>query len=195
MIARRQLGDRTLPTQSEMQRFLAEDLRNDLRWLCDAAVVWDAANTLGTDLETLQRHADVHTMHASVTLARSLYEFFFDPSERHPDDARARHFCRTWDETPSALYVSYFALSKSANKRVLHLVYERAAHSGGTGHAGRDHLNKQVVAVARDLLRITERFIAKVEPEFKESARTALNGALYEAEDASKALGRPNPLV
>jgi hypothetical protein len=40
-----------------------------------------------------------------------------------------------------------------------------------------------------------ERFIARVEPEFKASARTALDGALYEAEDASRALGRPNPLV
>lgn len=192
---RRERGDPTLPPQSEMQRFLADDLRNDLRWLCDAAVVWEAADSLETDMRTLQRHADVHTMHASFSLARSLYEFFFDRCERYRDDARARHFCSAWDETPSALYTGYFAPGKPANKRILHLPYGRPLHSGGTGYAGPDHLNQQVVPVARDLLAITRRFLTGVEPVFTTSAQRALDGALFEAENASKQLGRTNPLL
>lgn len=203
----RSYGDSTLPSPDEMKQFLEEDLYNDLRWLFDAAVVRQAADERrrskdkdtdkpDPDLKTLGRHADVHTMHASVALARSLYEFFFSSKEIHSDDARARHFSRDWDEPPSDCYKEYFAGGKPANKRLLHPIYGRANHSGGTGHEGPDHLNEQVIAAARDLHQITLRFINKMEDkEFKASAKKALEDALYEAQDASESLHIANPLI
>jgi hypothetical protein len=191
----RTYGDSNLPSQCDRQRFLEEDMYNDLRWLFDAAVIWKAADERGTDLTTLGRHADVHTMHASVALARSIYEFFFDSIERYPNDARARHFSKTWDENRSDCYDKYFAVKGPANKRLLHPIYGRAAHSGGAGHEGPDHLNKQVIEAVRDLLEITKRFIEKAEDEFKASAQVGLDKALCEAKHASESLSIENPLL
>lgn len=194
MAKKREYGDQSLPSPAEMATFLEKDLGNDLRWLFDAAVIWSLTDSAPIDPKSLGRHADVHTMHAAVALARCIYEFYFDPGERFPDDARARHFCRAWTATPTSEYATYFAPGAPANKRVLHLAYGRSQQSGGTGQQGDDHLNRRVLAAAKDLLNVTQAFAQSVEPCFKPSAKVALDLALSEARHASTSLGTANPL-
>ena len=55
------------------------------------------------------------------------------------------------------------AHQKAINKRVSHLVYNRASHSGGTGQAGPDHLNQQVLPCAEDILNLTKKFIPLID--------------------------------
>jgi len=74
------------------------------------------------------------------------------------------------------------------------LVYGRSAHSGGTGHEGTDHLNRQVLAFAKDLHRLTRNFATSVEPKFRGSVEAALKKAFDEADRAAKRYGIVNPL-
>lgn len=81
-----------------------------------------------------------------------------------------------------------------ANKRVFHLVYNRAVHAGGSGEDSLDHLKNQVLELARDLRRLTEEFAHNVDPNCRNGVRYALHEGLREAELAADFYGIANPL-
>jgi len=174
---------------STKEHFLREDLRDALRWLFVGAVTWEACRSQPQRC----RNQDALGMFTSLVQARALYEFFYDPGKQG-DDARACDFILGWDPPESELYRRYMAKRKPANKRVFHLVYDRAVHAGGSGQDEPDHLKKQVLEFARDLRRLTEEFIKCVEPQFRDIARRALDKALIEAKKTADYYGVPNPL-
>jgi hypothetical protein len=66
-------------------------------------------------------------------------------------------------------------------------------HSGGTGHEGQDHLNKQVVSAAEDILGLTKKFVLMIDDvALRAEAQSALDGALAEADTVAKAYGVTN---
>jgi hypothetical protein len=171
-----------------MQSFLEEDLYDALRWLFLGAVVWSASRQLPDRFGRLC----VLGMLTSFVQARALYEFFYHNGRG--DDARVRDFVPSWDEPESHVFRKYMASRTPANKRVFHLVYKRSAHAGGPGHDGPDHLKHQVVEFAKDLRRLTELLVDRVEPDFRNSAQSALRKALQEAELEAKHYGITDPL-
>lgn len=179
---------RATATPDEKREFLEKDLYDALRWLFVAAVTWEASQRLPDRCA----NQDALAMFTSLTLARALYEFYYGPEKQH-DDARARHFAPTWNPSQTALYRRYM-LGPPANKRVFHLVYNRANHAGGTGHDGLDHLNNQVLKFAKDLRGLTEEFAADADPAFRGSVQYALQEALKEATRAADHYGIANPL-
>jgi len=169
--------------------FLERDLYDALRWLLVGAVAWEAAR------EQPDRWGRQYVlgMLTSFLQARALYEFYYGASAKN-DDARASHFAPSWENVPkSSLYLKYMASGKPANKRAFHLVYDRAKHSGGTGESGADHIKEQVLNVARDLCKLTEKFIECPDQAFPDEARSALQKALSEAEQESNHYGIENP--
>jgi hypothetical protein len=181
----------SVPNELEKKRdFLDKDLYDALRWLFVGAVAWEAARTLQDRCGRLS----VLGMLTSFVQARALYEFFYSSGKR--DDARARDFSPSWDQSAkSDLYLKYMASEKPANKRVFHLVYGRSKHPGGTGEDSSDHLKNQVVNFARDLRKLTEIFIESVEPNLRVSVQSALQKALKEAEENANHYGISNPLA
>ena len=175
----------------EKTQLLKEDLHDALRWLFVGAVTWEAARK--------QPHRcgnqDALAMFTSLTQARALYEFFYAAPGKS-DDARARDFCpaSAWNPSKSYLYLDYMAAKKPANKRVFHLVYDRADHAGGLGEDGPDHLKNQVLNFARDLRRLTEEFIKCIDSKFHHVAGAALHGALAEAKSIADYYEISDPL-
>jgi len=176
-------------SNDKKKKFLDDDLYDALRWLFEGAVAWQAASTL----PERYRHQRVLGMYTSLVQARALYEFFYSCSKK-ADDARAIDFAPSWNESTSTLYTTYMASGKPSNKRVFHLVYDRSARSGGTGHDGPDHLKNQVLEFAKDLCRVTHVFAGCVKPEFRDNVQAALQKALSEAESAAQFYGIANPL-
>ena len=174
-------------TSEDKREFLEKDLYDALRWTFVSAVAWHAGDG---------RPERVLGMNTNFVQTRALYEFYFTRGSE-PDDARASHFCQAWTKPESPLYLKYMRRGTPANKRVFHLVYGRssAANAGGPGHDGSDHLKNQVLAFAKDLRRITERFIECVEPQFHSIVRATLDKALVEAEKTANFYGIPNPFV
>jgi hypothetical protein len=182
-----------MPTANalEMKDFLEEDLYDALRWTFVSAVAWHASDC-GPER--------VFEMNTNFVQARALYEFYFgdkDTKERKPDDARARDFGGSWNETGTDLYLKYMCGGKPANKRVFHLVYGRSSpdNAGGPGPDGDDHIKNQVLEFARDLHRTTERFIECADKQFCDIVRTTLNQALAEAAKTADFYGIRNPLL
>jgi len=79
---------------------------------------------------------------------------------------------------------------------MFHLVYGRSnpANAGGPGHDGPDQLKNQVLPFAKDLRRITEKFILSAKQQFRGSARFALDHALIQAKNAADSYCALNPL-
>lgn len=175
-------------TKLEKNAFLEHDLHDALRWLFIGAVAWQAAETKGSDFGRMW----VPGMLTSFVQARALYEFFVATGKRGEDDARARDFAPAWRETKTPLYAKYMDAGKPANKRVFHLVYGRSIHSGGEGA---DHLIKQVVPFANDLLEITQRIVACLDTDLQGSGQSALQRALGEAQENAEHYGIPNPIT
>lgn len=169
--------------------FLEDDLYDALRWLFVGAVTWTAAKDQPNEYGRLE----VLGMSTSFVQARSLYEFFYG-QPRPNDDARVRDFAPSWSEPESAVYRKYMAYGSPANKRFFHLVYNRAAHAGGTGHDGPDHIKNQVLEFAKDIRRLTEVFIGVVPPDFRLATQDALGKALKEADLAAVHYKIKNPL-
>lgn len=176
-----------IPEDSMKEKFVSEDLYDALRWLFIGAVSWEASRS--------QPHRcanqDVLGMFASLTQARALYEFFYSPKGQD-DDARACHFASAWKPDKTDLYRRYMAARKPANKRLFHLVYNRASHAGGPGHDGPDHLKNQVLNFAKDLRDLTEKFADSVDNR-RDSVRHALQKALEQAKLAADHYGVANP--
>jgi hypothetical protein len=170
-----------------MKEFLERDLYDALRWTFVSAVTWHASDG---------RAERVLGMCTNFVQARALYEFYFAKGSK-TDDARAHHFSDSWNEPESLLYSKYMRSGMPANKRVFHLAYDRssAANAGGQGHDGPDHIKNQVLEFAKDLCRITEKFIGCLEPQLRDVARTTLSQAMDEAEKAAISHGIPNPLA
>jgi hypothetical protein len=156
-----------------------------MRWLFVNAVVWHVSEN---------RPERLPAMCTAFVQARALYEFYY--ANGKGDDARARHFADSWTESPSNLYLKYMAARTPAEKRVFHLVYGRskAANAGGPGFEGPGHLKNQVLNFAKDLRRITEKFVICVRPEFRNLVQAALDYALVEAKRETDLRGVPNPL-
>jgi hypothetical protein len=174
---------------STKEKFLREDLRDALRWLFEGAIAWEAAKKRP---ERAGHHQVVLGMYVSLVQARALYEFFYGHGQG--DDARASHFAPAWKPLETEPYRKYMAGGKPANKRVFHLVYNRAAHAGGSGHEGPDHLKNQVLEFAKDLRTLTEEFARNAGPAFRDSAQGAFREALKEANRAADHYGIANPL-
>jgi hypothetical protein len=174
-----------MPTLDEKTEFLQKDLLNSLRWLFVNAVVWHAS-----------AKERLTAMYTCFVEARALYEFYFSKHTTQSDDARAKHFADSWTEPESALYVKYMASHRPAQKRLFHLVYGRSKpeNAGGPGQEGSDHLKNQVLDVAKDLRKITERFVVSVRSEFRDFAQAALDKALGEAGEKAREYGITNPL-
>lgn len=178
-----------IPDDSIKEKFVTDDLYDALRWLFVGAVTWEASRSQPHRCE----NQDVLGMFASLTQARALYEFFYGPKEQG-DDARACHFASAWKPDKTDLYRKYMAAGKPANKRLFHLVYNRASHAGGPGHDGPDHLKNQVLNFAKDLRGLTERFADSMETDFRGSVRHALRKALEEAKLVADHYRIANPL-
>jgi hypothetical protein len=178
------------PNKAVKESFLKEDLYDALRWLFVGAVTWEASRKQPQRCE----NQDVLGMYTSLVQARALYEFFYAVRKKD-DDARVCCFPPSWKEPKSPPYLEYMDFEKPANKRVFHLVYKRAAHAGGPGHDGPDHLKNQLMKFAKDLHRLTEVFIGLVEPALRGSAPSALQRALNEAQDAANYYGIVNPFA
>jgi hypothetical protein len=56
-------------------------------------------------------------------------------------------------------------------------------------------LNKQILGFAKDLERLTEKFVGKVEAVFNGSAKSELEEALKEAKRVANCYGIPNPFA
>lgn len=176
-----------MATLNEKQTFLEDDFYDALRWLFVGAVTWVASNDSSGNKDAL-------AMLASLTQARALYEFFYAGGKG--DDARAADFCTvgSWSPTTSSIYNEYMGQGRPANKRVSHLVYNRSLHAGGLAYDESTHLKNQVLNFAKDLRNITEQFISCAEPQFRSSARSALDKALAEAGKAASIRSIANPL-
>lgn len=174
---------------STNEKFLRDDLRDALRWLFVGAVTWEASRSQPQRC----RNQDALGMFTSLMQARALYEFFHGPGQQG-DNARARDFVLGWNPPESDLYRRYMAKRKPANKRIFHLVYNRAVHAGGSGQDEADHLKKQVLEFAKDLRSLTQQFADSVDTGFRDSVRYALEKALEEAKLAADHYGITNPL-
>lgn len=177
-----------MATNKELHNFLTEDLYDALRWCFEGAVGWEAARTRPSHSG---RHQQAFGMYASLVQARALYEFFYG-ANRAPDDVRATDFVgrSKWKAPRSSLYARYMSAGKPAQKRVFHLVYDRPAHSGGSG----GQLNSRVLDFARELRALTEKFEQNADPAFKAEIGCALSRAILEADKAATHFGIPRPL-
>jgi hypothetical protein len=174
----------SMPTLDEKNEFLKNDLYDSLRWLFVGAVAWYAPERCPNQI--------VLGMYTSLVQARALYEFYY--GRENGDNARSVEFARSWRPVRTSLYSKYMAARKPANKRVFHLVYNRSSHAGGQGHAGPDHINKQVLKFAKDLYRLTEEFIQSAQPNFRLIVKSALDRALDQANHAADGYGVANPI-
>jgi hypothetical protein len=164
------------PTRSDadQETFLRADFCDTLRWMLVGAITWKAAPT-----KECCPNLDVVGMYTSLLQSRNLYEFYYDENPHFDDDARASEFASSWDmKDTSPLYKKYMGPGMPVNNRISHLVWERSKHSGGTLVDECDHLKKQVLPCAHDLIEITNKFIPLVTPE---SVRAAATFALDEA--------------
>lgn len=199
-------------TVDSQRAFLEDDLSDALKGLFVGAVVWEAADRAEKAKEKercpfLKRLAATE----SFVQARALYEFY-TPTKDKPkgekgEPAYASHFGQ-WTEKEfgvdvSGLFEKYmegrkapgvFRTNSPANKRVFHLAYDRSDFSGGSGQDGSDHLKNQPLKFATNLRDITEKFIEKVEPPFRDSAKTALEKAREGARQAATGCNIANPL-
>jgi hypothetical protein len=176
-------------TQKELHDFLSNDLYDALWWLFEGAVAWEAAR-----LKPGQsgRHQKAFGMFTSLVQARSLYEFFYGKRRAQSDDARAGDFASKskWTAPPSSLYARYMAPTRPAQKRVFHLVFNRSAHSGGTGN----ELNRKVIEFASELRSLVEDLEQNADPQFKAEIGCALARAILEADKAAASYGIPRPI-
>jgi hypothetical protein len=168
--------------------FLQEDFYDSLRWLFVGALAWEAASR-----NQQTKHQRVLGMFTAAVQARALYEFFY--GRPGGDNARAKDFAPSWAPNETHLYRTYMASHKPANKRMFHLVYGRAGHSGGTGTDGPDHLKNQILGFATDVVTLSRDFIGCAEPAFRPYVEEALRNALSEADQAAIAYGLNNPLT
>ncbi len=131
-------------------------------------------------------------MYTSLVQARSLHEFFYGKRKAPSDDARADDFASKskWTAPPSSLYARYMERGRPAQKRVFHLVFNRPAHSGGTGN----ELNTKVLEFASELRGLAESFEQNADPEFKAEIGCALARAILEADKAAASYGIPRPI-
>ncbi|HXM13040.1 MAG TPA: hypothetical protein VN946_24020 [Terriglobales bacterium] len=187
-----------MPSHEEKLSFLREDLLDTLKWLFVGAIAWEGAKNRNLCRFDAEKRAcspklTVMAMYTTLNLARTLYEFFHTEN-RGGDNARAVDFSTSWDRSArSQVYINYMAPGMPVNKRISHLVYNRALHSGGTGHEGQDHLNKQVVSAAEDILGLTKKFVLMIDDvALRAEAQSALDGALAEADTVAKAYGVTN---
>lgn len=176
-----------MPTTQQKNDFLEKDFYDALRWLFVGAVTWHAT---GVQQERCP-HQRVLSMYTAFVQARALYEFY--GAGGRGDDVRARHLIPSW-RFNSRLHARYMAAGSPTNKRVFHLVYQRARHAGGTGHDGPDHLKNQVLEIARDLRRLTEQFVSQLDARFHGKAAAALRKAVEEAESVARFHGIADPL-
>jgi hypothetical protein len=177
-------------TLEKRKQFIQEDFYDALRWLFVGAVSWTAHK----EEKDCCPNLDALGMFTNAVQARSLYEFYFAGTRgARPDDARVEHFTSSWTET-STLYSRYMCPRAPAQKRVFHLVYYRSTHSGGAGHAGSDHLNEQVLNVAKDIYLLTNEFAKCARTEFRRSVRSALRKAKEEADKVAEDYQLDNPL-
>src|SRR6266705_918366 len=161
-------------SDEEKQYFLEKDFCYTLTWLFVGAVTWTAAKTQPERC----CHQAALGMFTTLVQARALYEFFYNRASTKDDDARAYDFSRSWNEAQSSLYNNYMSGESPANKRVFHLVFGRDKHSGGQGQDGPDHLKEQVIEFAKELRGLTQVFIEKIDPAFRNAAESALEQAL-----------------
>jgi len=82
------------------------------------------------------------------------------------------------------LYWDYMRPRAPAQKRLFHLVYDRAEHAGGPGHDSRHHIKWQTARFAEDLKRLTQLFIDDCAAAYKLSATYALGRAEIEESKA-----------
>jgi hypothetical protein len=163
-----------------------EDLKDALKWLFVGAVVWEAAKK-----KQPCPNQDALGMFTNFVQARALYEFYYK-GKGDSGDARAKDFCDDpWQPPKSTLYARYVDTGRPLNKRVFHLVYGRSRKqcAGASGPSGPDHVNQQAIEFAKELLRITRRFVQCTKQEYKTFAQSALDDGYGHAQNAAKALG------
>lgn len=168
--------------KQQKQRFLDEDFRDALKWLCVGAATWKRYLE-GED----PRHERALGMFTAFIQARALYEFFYKkPSHPKADDDTARvssfsDFLRDgWSPPASELYTRYMADYRPAQKRVFHLVYGRDQFSGGNAGDESNDLKNQVGAFAMDLLSLAESFADALEEPFGSSVKCSIDKARKE---------------
>ena len=190
--------NRFVLTEDEKTRFLTEDLPDVLKWLVVGAVMWQAAEPKEKRDERCP-HQRAVGMFTGLVQARALYDFYYAKKKTGDDDARASDFVKDWPRIRSKIRSGVLAryLGKPVNKRVFHAVYRRSDHSGGnrsdSGEA--THLKNQVLAIARELLKISKEFARHVDQKFNAEAQYALRAACNEAQTMARAYGISIPLL
>ena len=117
-------------------------------------------------------------MFTSFMQARALYEFFGKQPKANRNNPLqedntvwAGDFTKTpWQEPTSPIYDRYMKNQKPGQKRVFHLAYCRSKCSGGNTYDESEDLKRQVIAIAKDLIGLTEEFIKCVKQKYHDSA-------------------------
>jgi hypothetical protein len=177
------------------EEFLKKDLYESLKWLFVGAVTW-CARPLEKDSHQLRGLG----MFACFVQARALYEFF-NSTERGTLESGSTassadfDFPRQKPCDPEQLYSKYMAKNTPAQKRVFHLVYDRAGWAGGSATDESDHLKNRVLDFAKDLKRLTKEFASSVtEEKYRELVECALARALQDGHELAVKYGISDPL-
>lgn len=171
----------------DLQRFIEQDLFNELRWMLVAASEWNAS--VATDFRPVD-HFQVIAMDSTFLHARALYEFFIDGQNPtwnpRPDTANAKRDFNV-SIVPTATYRQYI---DGINKRLFHLDINRPTpEKGGNPIPGKD-VNDKVVVVAQDVLDAWDKF-ASLAPAYKSIMDQKRSQAIKDAHAASKSCRHP----
>jgi hypothetical protein len=172
---------------ADLQRFIEEDLYNELRWLLVAASEWNAATT--KDVEPAN-HFLVVTMDSTFLHARSLYEFFIDAQILNPQwnpKQNTAYAKRDFNISiaPTSTYTRYI---DGIHKRLFHLDINRPSpEKRGVPIPGKD-INDKVMVVAQDVLDLWDNFAAQA-PSYTDLMNEKRSEVIQEAHEASKSCG------
>ncbi len=137
-----------------------EDLYNELRWLLCSAAEWDAEQRRAVSSPQPCFHIGVYAMDSALLHARSLYEFFTSTEgaiKRSAKNKEKKMRRLTWSDFGADCRqnsATYDKFRDPLHGRVMHLDWDRT---------GYEEVKKEVVTLARDLLRLWDVFCGKAE--------------------------------
>jgi hypothetical protein len=174
-----------------LERFVSEDLYNELRWLLVSAASWTIV-----DADQPADHFRVMCMDSAFLHARNLLEFFtMSPKtfERLARNGKAPASCHSFGVRN--VHSQVFERWRPAlEARVMHLRTDRPWPKNKHGNVAGTSIKGQVVSLAQEVLRLWDGFAidAKVAPYQAGLARSR-SEALAEAERAARRLGLASP--
>jgi Fe-S cluster biosynthesis and repair protein YggX len=162
-------------TVQQKQAFITDNLYHELRCLLGAATLWQIFKDDGAGFHV------VVAMDSAFVHSRCLFKFFTEA--RGGNDISVVEFGA--GPYPSGPYKAW---ARSLDRHVLHISKGRVSP---TNIRNRDHLNEQVEAFARDIVRLWETFESDA-GDYSAVLIAARNRAITDA--ANDAAGRISPL-